>query len=98
MAQEVCVIVAAEDRARLTAVIGERNRPHKHVLRARIVWLSAERLPMAQVARRAGVSRPAVWRWQRRFAEEGVEGCCATRPVRPASRPCRAPRSSGWWR
>ena len=25
-------------------------------------------------AREAGVSRPAVWRWQRRFGEEGVEG------------------------
>ena len=28
---------------------------------------------MAEVARQAGVSRPAVWRWQARYAEAGVE-------------------------
>jgi len=27
MAQEVCVIVDAEDRARLAAVVGDRRRP-----------------------------------------------------------------------
>src|SRR6202023_249601 len=66
MAQTVNVIVAAEDRERLLAIAGDRNRPLKHVQRARIILLSAERLPVAEVARRAGVSRPAVWRWQRR--------------------------------
>ena len=29
---------------------------------------------MQEVARRASVSRPAVWRWQARYAEQGVEG------------------------
>jgi DNA invertase Pin-like site-specific DNA recombinase len=72
MAQTVSVIVSTEDRVRLTAVIGDRSRPLKHIQRARIVALSAERLPVLEVARRAGVSRPAVWRWQRRYAEEGV--------------------------
>ena len=41
-----------------------RNRPLKHVQRAHIVLCSADRLPVQEVARRAGVSRPAVWRWQ----------------------------------
>jgi transposase len=27
-----------------------------------------------EVARRAGVSRPLVWRWQARYAEQGVDG------------------------
>ncbi len=58
MAQDVCVIVGAEDRARLAAVVGVRRRPLKHVQRARIVLASANRLPVAEVARRAGVSRP----------------------------------------
>ena len=40
----------------------------------RIILGSAERLSVAEVARRAQVGRPAVWRWQRRFAEAGVEG------------------------
>ena len=44
MAQTVSVIVSAEDRARLTAIIGDRSRPLKHVQRARIVLHSANRL------------------------------------------------------
>jgi transposase len=73
MAQTVSVIVGTEDRARLIAVLGDRNRPLKHVQRANIVLLSAERLTVLEVAHRAGVSRPAVWRWQARYAEQGVD-------------------------
>jgi Homeodomain-like domain-containing protein len=69
MAQTVSVIIGAEDRARLTAVIGDRNRPQKHIQRARIVSLSVERLPVLTVASQVGVGRPSVWRWQQRFAE-----------------------------
>jgi hypothetical protein len=61
MAQTVSVIIGAEDRARLAAILSDRNRPQKHVQRATIIVLSAERLPVLKVARRAGVSRPAVW-------------------------------------
>ena len=46
----------------------------KHVQRAQIILLSAERLPVLEIAKRVGVSRPMVWRWQQRFAEEGIEG------------------------
>jgi hypothetical protein len=34
MAQELCVIVSAEDRTRLAAIIDDRNRPLKHIQRA----------------------------------------------------------------
>src|ERR1700689_4028149 len=89
MAQTVSVIVSAEDRARLAAIVGDRSRALKHVQRARIVLHSADRLPVLQVARRAGVSRPAVWRWQRRYAEEGVDGLLhdKTRPAGTAPVP-----------
>lgn len=60
MAQTVSLIVGCEDRARLAAVIADRNRPQKHVLRARIILLSADRLPVADVARQAEISRPAL--------------------------------------
>ncbi len=86
MAQDVCVIVGAEDRARLAAIVGDRSRPLKHVQRARIVVLSAERLPVLAVARRAGVSRPTVWRWQRRYSEEGVDGLLRDK-TRPPGKP-----------
>lgn len=73
MAQTVSVIISAEDRARLVAIAGDRSRPLKHVQRAKIVLHSADRLPALDVARRSGVSRPAVWRWQRHYAEGGVD-------------------------
>ncbi len=81
MAQTVCVIPSAADLARLSAIVADRGRPLKHIQRARIVLLSAERLCVLDVAQQAGVSRPAVWRWQLRYAEEGVEASYATRPV-----------------
>jgi transposase len=74
MAQIVCPLVSASDRACLEAIVADRKRAQKHVVRARIILASAERLSVAEAARRAGVSRPAVWRWQRRFAEAGVDG------------------------
>ena len=86
MAQDVCVIVGAEDRARLAAVVGDRSRALKHVQRALVVLFSAERLSVLEVARRAGLSRPAVWRWQRRFAEEGVDGLLRDK-TRPPGKP-----------
>jgi transposase len=86
MAQTVGVVVGAEDRARLAAVVGDRNRPQKHVQRARIVLLSAERLPVLAVATQAGVSRPSVWRWQQRFAEAGVDGLLRDK-TRPPGKP-----------
>jgi transposase len=87
MAQEVSVIVGTEDRARLAAVVGDRNRPLKHVQRARIVLLSADRLPVLEIARQIGVSRPSVWRWQRRFAEKGVDALLRE----PSRKPGKAP-------
>jgi len=62
MAQKVCPLVSAEDRARLEAIIADRNRAQKHVARARIILGSAARLPVAEVARRAGISLRSVQR------------------------------------
>ena len=87
MAQEVSVIVRDDDRPRLEAIVGDRNQRQKHMQRARIVLLSADRLPVAAVARQAGVSRPAVWRWQRRFAEQGVSGVLRDQTRPPGTPP-----------
>jgi transposase len=87
MAQTVSVIVGSDDRARLGAIIGDRNRPLKHTQRAKIILLSADRLPVLEVARRAGVSRPAVWRWQRRYAEQGVDGLLRDKTRKPGRAP-----------
>jgi hypothetical protein len=44
------------------------------VWRARIILAIAERCGTAKVMRWACVSKPCVWRWQRRFMEAGVDG------------------------
>jgi transposase len=90
MAQTVSVIIGAEDRQRLAAVVGDRNRPQKHVQRARIVLLSAARLPVLTVASQVGVSRPSVWRWQQRFAEAGVDGLLRDKTRKPGKTPLLA--------
>jgi transposase len=87
MAQDLCLLVSAEDRARLEAIVADRNRARKHVTRARIVLGAADRLTVAETARRAGVGRPAVWRWQRRYAGEGVDGLSRDKTRRPGKAP-----------
>jgi hypothetical protein len=59
MAQTVCILLGDEDRLRLAAIAGDRNRPQKHVQRARIVLLSGERLPVLAVACGQVLTAPA---------------------------------------
>ena len=94
MAQTVCVIVSDLDRDRLRAVVADRNRPRKHVERARIVLASADREPTQRVAHRIGVSRPTVWRWQQRFAEAGVEGLVRDKTRKPGKAPLAADKAA----
>ena len=90
MAQTVCPIVTAADRARLVAIVEGRNRLQKHVQRAKIILLSTERLTVLDVANSCTASRPSVWRWQRRFAEEGVDGLLRDKTRKPGRTPLSA--------
>src|SRR5712671_6669828 len=78
--------VSPATRVRLDAIVADRNSPQKHVWRARIVLLTADGAGTAEIMRAAGVSKTAVWRWQERFMEEGVDGLFRdkTRPSRIA--------------
>ena len=87
MAQEVCVVLSAAEREQLTAITADRNRPRKHVERARIVLASADRHPAQPIAQSVGVSRPTVWRWQQRFAESGVDGLLRDKTRKPGKAP-----------
>ena len=80
---DVVSLVSVQDRQRLAAILADRSRSQKHAARARIILHSAERLDVAAVARRAGISRPAVWRWQLRYAEAGVDGLLRDRTRKP---------------
>ena len=78
--------VSPSDHRRLEALVGNRNTAQNHVWRAKIVLLSADGLGTVEIMRRTGKSKTCVWRWQERFAEEGVEGLLRdkTRPSRIA--------------
>jgi transposase len=80
------LFVSPADRERLAAIVGDRNRPQKHVWRARVVLLTADRVGTAEIMRRTGLSKPSVWRWQERYLEVGVNGL-----VRDKTRPSRVP-------
>jgi hypothetical protein len=66
--------------------VADGNSPQKHVWRAEIVPLTADGSGTGKIMRRTGKAKTAVWRWQERFMEPGVDGCCGTRPGRHASR------------
>ncbi len=83
VAQTVSITVGPKDRTRLAAVLGDRNRPLKHVQRVNTILLSAARLPVLEVSRRAGVSCPAVGRWQVRYAEQGGDGLLRDKTCKP---------------
>jgi transposase len=74
----------------LEAIVADRNRPRKHVERAAVVLAAATRDPVQRVAARLGVSRPMVWRWQQRFAEEGADGLLRDKTRKPGKPPVAA--------
>ena len=86
MREGIRVEVSAADRARLEAVVADRNSPQKHVWRARIILATADGCGTAEIMRRTGKSKPCVWRWQERFMREGVAGL-----LRDKTRPSRIP-------
>ena len=79
--------VAAGDRARLEAIVADRNRRRKHVERARIVLLSADGVGTLSIMRQVGCAKTTVWRWQERFMAEGVDGLLRDRSRPPGKAP-----------
>ena len=68
-------------------MVRDRNAPQKHVWRAQIVLLSAEGMGTNAIMRETGKAKTCVWRWQERFAAEGVDGL-----LRDKTRPSRIPK------
>jgi hypothetical protein len=84
MRKGIIVDVTAADRARLRAVVSNRNSPQKHVWRAKIILLTADGLGTNAIMRGAGRAKSVVWRWQERFMREGVDGLLRDKTHPPA--------------
>jgi len=83
---DICLYLSRSNRARLEAIINDRNSKAKAIWRAKIVLATADGHGTNEIMRRTGMSKPAVWRWQERYIEEGVEGL-----LRDKTRPSRIP-------
>ena len=83
MRTNISFTVTPVDMDRLRAVVKDRNARQKHVWRAQIVLLSGEGVGTNAIMRETGKSKTCVWRWQERFAAEGVDGL-----LRDKTRPC----------
>jgi len=83
----VTLTVTQTDLDRLHALVKDRNVPQKHVWRAQIVLLSAQGVGTNAIMRETGKAKTCVWRWQERFAVEGVDGL-----LRDKTRPSRLPK------
>ena len=92
MRRGVSVSVSAADRRRLEAIVADRNRPQKHVWRARIVLLTADGLGTNAVMAATAKSKTTVWRWQERFMAAGVEGLLRDKTRPPGKAPIDAAR------
>ncbi|MGH3832209.1 MAG: helix-turn-helix domain-containing protein [Pseudonocardiaceae bacterium] len=73
------------DRGRLEAMVRSVSVRPSLARRARIVLMSAEGLPNAEIARRTGSTRPTVINWRNRYATGGIKALGdLPRPGRPA--------------
>ena len=86
MRGNLCLFVSSADRERLAAIVADRNSSQKHVWRAKVVLLTADRVGTFEIMRQTGLSKPSVWRWQDRYIEAGVDGL-----LRDKTRPSRIP-------
>jgi len=68
------VEISREQREELKRLVSAPTTPQRLVKRARIVLMRAQRSTQVGRAAQVGVRRPAVIRWERRFAGLGLAG------------------------
>lgn len=68
------VILKPRERAELEARARQYSLPYRDVVRARIILLAADGVPVDEIAVRTDTRREVVWKWRKRFLEEGLEG------------------------
>src|ERR1035438_10914015 len=66
--------VSEEQRAELERIARSSSMPHRSVVQAKALLLSADGVAIYEVARQLQVASNSVRSWRRRFVTEGVEG------------------------
>ncbi len=87
---DISIYVSPLNRARLEAIIADRNSASKAVWRAEIVLATADGLGTNAIMKRTGKSKPCVWRWQERYVEAGVDGLLRDKTRPPGKKPLSA--------
>jgi transposase len=87
MRKNITEYVSAADQVRVQQLVADRNQSSKVVWRAKIISATAEGLGTTAITRSSGKSKMCVWRWQERFAEEGVEGLLHDKTRPPGTPP-----------
>src|SRR3974377_1803931 len=68
------LVISEADREQLSALVRSRSMPHVGVRGAPVVLWSGQGQSNREVARRCGVTAPAVSHWRRRYQERGLAG------------------------
>jgi transposase-like protein len=78
------IVLSDRERAELVHLAACYSRPHREVLRAKLVLMAADGKTNCEIGAQLGMSREAVGRWRRRFCEQGLDGLeDKARPGRP---------------
>jgi transposase len=76
--------IGGEDRRELERIVRSRRAERRAVERAQIVLAAADGRSAARIASEVGCSERTVWKWRRRFEEDGLVGLRdEARPGRP---------------
>jgi hypothetical protein len=68
------ICLTAKERRTLLAWQRSSTVPAGHTRRGRVILLVARRVPISHLADTVGVSRRFVYKWVKRFLQDGLEG------------------------
>lgn len=81
------ITLVGADRRALERLIADRDTAVKVVWWAQIVLATARGVSTGAIAKETGKDKMTIWRWQQRFADEGVEGLPRDKTRPPGRKP-----------
>jgi transposase-like protein len=83
---EVATTLGEAEARELRRRAAQYTRPHREVIRAKVILLAADGHSDCEIARRLDCTGKTAGKWRRRFAQEGLAGLDERpRPGRPRS-------------